>query len=210
MKEYFNQRILPAVTFEDVSKALKVAETLLAAGLNVMEVPFRTKAAADSIKMIKKNFPELIVGAGTLLSIQDVKSAKEAGAQFGLAPGLNPSIVKEAQKVQLPFVPGVMTPSEVAHALELNCFILKLFPASLIGGVEMIKTLSGPFGFTGVKFIPMGGVSLQNMNSYLALKEVIAVGGSWIATTSLISQDRYKDIETNAREAVSMALIKEQ
>jgi 2-dehydro-3-deoxyphosphogluconate aldolase / (4S)-4-hydroxy-2-oxoglutarate aldolase len=204
MKEYFTQRVLPAVTIEDASKALKIAEALLAGGLTVMEIPFRTKVAAESIRMIKKNFPKLNIGAGTLISIKDLHAAKDAGAQFGLAPGFNPTIVKEAHKIQMPFIPGVMTPSEVEQALEMDCLIQKLFPASLAGGVEMIKALSGPFGFTGVKFIPMGGVSLQNMSSYLALRETIAIGGSWIASTSLIAQNQFNQIETNAREALKM------
>jgi 2-dehydro-3-deoxyphosphogluconate aldolase/(4S)-4-hydroxy-2-oxoglutarate aldolase len=180
---------------------------ILKGGLDVMEVPFRTKVAAESIKLICNTFPEMKIGAGTILTPAQVAEAKKAGAQFGLAPGFNPAVVKEAIKNDFPFIPGVMTPSEVELALELGCKILKLFPASQVGGIAMLNALIGPYGYTGVKFIPMGGVTLDNLNEFLSLKNVEAVGGSWLATKSLIEKKAFDVIEQNVKDALDKAKI---
>jgi 2-dehydro-3-deoxyphosphogluconate aldolase/(4S)-4-hydroxy-2-oxoglutarate aldolase len=204
---FFSHKILPAVSFEDSSQALRVAEAINNGGLNVMEVPLRTKEACLAIKKIRENVPEMLIGAGTILTRSQLHQAKGSGAQFGLAPGFNPAIVKEAAQIGFPFVPGVMTPSEVELAIEQSCLILKLFPAEQIGGIEMLKALSGPYKHTQVKFIPMGGVSLQNMGSYLAQENVAAIGGSWIASKELIASADYETIKSNTAEALQVANI---
>jgi 2-dehydro-3-deoxyphosphogluconate aldolase/(4S)-4-hydroxy-2-oxoglutarate aldolase len=205
MKNYFSKKILPAITFDDASFAVQVANAVLLGGLDVMEVPFRTKVAADSIKLICEAFPEMKIGAGTILTPAQVLEAKMAGAQFGLAPGFNPAVVKEAAKNDFPFIPGVMTPSEVELALEAGCKILKFFPVEQVGGIAVLNALLGPYGHTGVKFIPMGGVTIDNMNEFLILSNVEAVGGSWMATKSLIAQNALGVIEQNVRDAVNKA-----
>lgn len=202
MKTYFSKKILPAITFDDASFAVQVASAVLRGGLDVMEVPFRTKAAVESIQLICEEFPEMKVGAGTILTPAQVVEAKNAGAQFGLAPGFNPAVVKEAIRNDFPFIPGVMTPSEVEMALESGCKILKLFPAAQIGGIAMLNALLGPYGHTGVKFIPMGGVTIDNLNEFISMLNVEAIGGSWLVTKSMITEMAFDVIEQNVRTAV--------
>ncbi len=144
----------------------------------------------------------MYVGAGTLLSIKQVKQALDAGAQFGLAPGFNPSICKDALDNDFPFVPGVMTPSEIESAAALDFKILKLFPAAQLDGIHFLKALQEPYETLGMQFIPMGGVSLKNMHEYLQLKNVIAVGGSWLADRELISTKQFHKITERVKEAL--------
>lgn len=202
MENLFLKKILPAVSFEDPAEAPAVAGAILEGGLNIMEVPLRTANAYQALKNIHAEFPEMNIGAGTILSIEQLHQAAESGAQFGLAPGFNPAVVKEALKLDFPFIPGVMTPSEIEIALEMGCKILKLFPASQVGGLGMLKALEGPYGHTGVKFIPMGGVNILNIKSFIQEKNVIAVGGSWLATKTLIAAHNFSRITTNVSEAL--------
>ena len=197
-----NQRILPAVTFSSADEALPVAEAMLRGGLRVMEVTFRTAAAVEAIAIIRKNLPEMCLGAGTLLSVSQLKQAMDAGAQFGLAPGLNPTICKSALDNQFPFIPGVMTPSEIESAAEMGFKILKLFPASQLDGVHFLKALQDPYQSLQLMFIPMGGVSICNMNEYLELKNVIAVGGSWLTKEEFIRAGQFDKITESVKEAL--------
>ncbi|MDP9041608.1 MAG: bifunctional 4-hydroxy-2-oxoglutarate aldolase/2-dehydro-3-deoxy-phosphogluconate aldolase [Bacteroidota bacterium] len=196
------QKILPAVTFLSAGEALPVAEAILKGGLYVMEITFRTSAAGEAINLIRKNLPEMYVGAGTLLSEIQINQAVEAGAQFGLAPGFNPSVCNNAIKNNLPFIPGVMTPSEIERAAEMGFDILKLFPAAQLDGIGFLKALSEPYLQLQTKFIPMGGVSVHNMNEYLQQKNVIAVGGSWLAKGDFISEKKFDKITELVREAL--------
>ncbi len=205
MKHFFEQRIMPAITIENEDQAIRIAQAVIDGGLNMMEVPFRTKTAVQCIAKITKAFPKLHIGAGTLLTPEQVVFAKESGAAFGLAPGFNKNVVQQAIDLEFPFIPGVMTPSEVELALEMGCRILKLFPASQVGSMSMLKALAGPYGHTGVTFIPMGGVSLENMAQYLAIDNVIAIGGSWLATKQLIADNHYSTITDNIKQALSKA-----
>jgi 2-dehydro-3-deoxyphosphogluconate aldolase/(4S)-4-hydroxy-2-oxoglutarate aldolase len=197
-----NQRILPSVTFSSADDALPVAEAVLRGGLRVMEVTFRTAAAAEAIAIIRKNLPGMYLGAGTLLSVSQLKQAMDTGAQFGLAPGLNPTICKYALDNQFPFIPGVMTPSEIESAAEMGFKILKLFPASQSGGVHFLKAIQDPYQSLQIMFIPMGGVSLNNMNEYLHLKNVIAVGGSWLTKEEFIRAGQFEKITESVNEAL--------
>lgn len=198
------QKILPAINIEDAEHVLPVAETFLNAGLNVMEIQFRTQQAAAAIEMLRKNFPEMNIGAGTLLSIEQLHNAINAGAQFGLSPSLNKKICSEAKQLVFPFIPGVMTPGEIEFANELGYAILKLFPAAQLGGAAFIKAMLGPYKQLNVQFIPMGGVNQNNMNDYLTLKNVIALGGSWLATKELILSKNFTAIYNNVVEAISI------
>jgi 2-dehydro-3-deoxyphosphogluconate aldolase / (4S)-4-hydroxy-2-oxoglutarate aldolase len=199
------KRIVPVVVLDSAEDAEPLAEALLAGGLDVMEITFRTAAAAESIRRIAARFPEILLGAGTLLEKDQVLRARDSGAVFGLAPGLNPEIVTTAADCGLAFSPGVMTPGEIEQALSLGCKLLKFFPAEAAGGVAMLKALSGPYAHTGVRFIPTGGVSSENLASYLKLPVVAAIGGSWMVDKSLVSQGRWQEITRLTREALDAA-----
>jgi 2-dehydro-3-deoxyphosphogluconate aldolase / (4S)-4-hydroxy-2-oxoglutarate aldolase len=197
------QRILPAVTFSSPEEALPVAEAILAGGLRVIEVPFRSGVAGTAISMIRAKFPEMYVGAGTLLTDKQMSHALDAGAQFGLAPGFNPSICKNAIQYNFPFIPGVMTPSEIELTAEMGFKILKLFPAAQMGGISFLSAIRSVYVQLQIQFIPMGGVSINNMADYLSLKNVIAVGGSWLATGELVAAKQFGKITEQVREALT-------
>ena len=198
-------RIVPVVVVDDEDSAEAVAGALLAGGLDVMEVTFRTVAAARAIRRIAGKYPEILLGAGTLLERDQVLRARDAGAVFGLAPGLNPRIVEAAADCGLAFAPGVMTPGEVERALELGCKLLKFFPAGVAGGMAMLKALAGPYAHTGVKFIPTGGVTADNLSDYLKSPMVAAIGGSWMVDKALVVAGRWDEITRLTREAVAVA-----
>jgi 2-dehydro-3-deoxyphosphogluconate aldolase/(4S)-4-hydroxy-2-oxoglutarate aldolase len=199
------KRIIPVIVLENEAQAEPLAQALLAAGMDIMEITFRTAAAEACIRRIAKHFPEILVGAGTVLGTDQLKRAADAGARFALAPGLNEAVVKASAQAGIPMFPGVMTPSEVEKALSLDCRILKFFPAQTAGGVGMLKALEGPYGHTGVKFLPTGGIVLDNMASYLERPSVAAIGGSWIVEKKLISAGNWKTIETLTRDALALA-----
>jgi 2-dehydro-3-deoxyphosphogluconate aldolase/(4S)-4-hydroxy-2-oxoglutarate aldolase len=201
-----HKRVVPVVAgLQKPDDALPLAEALLAGGLNVMEITFRTAAAEPAVKLIAQRMPQMILGAGTLLTVELVQRAKDAGAQFGVAPGLNLKVVEAAQKLDFPFVPGVMTPSEVESALNAGCALQKFFPANIAGGVGMLKALAGPYGHTGVKFIVLGGVTPATMPEFLALPIVAAIGGSWLVESSLIAKGDWAGITARTKEALEIA-----
>jgi 2-dehydro-3-deoxyphosphogluconate aldolase/(4S)-4-hydroxy-2-oxoglutarate aldolase len=205
MERSLKKRIVPVVVLDKVEWAAPLAEALLKAGLDVMEITFRTSAAEASIREIATRFPEMCVGAGTLLTTEQVERAKGAGAQFGVAPGFNPKVVQTAKRLGLSMVPGVMTPTELEGAMDAGCSILKFFPAEAAGGVKFLKALAGPYGHTGVKFVPTGGIDAKNMGDYLALPVVAAIGGSWMVDKKLVADGRWQDIEKLTREALAAA-----
>lgn len=200
----FKSKLLPAVTVHDTDSALHIAETFLEAGLPVMEVTFRTPAAASSVSAIAKEYPEMNVGAGTLLTTDNITAAYDSGAAFGLAPGFNKKVASKALEIDFPFIPGVLTPSEIETAYAAGFDLLKIFPVNAIGGAGYIKNLEGPYLHAGIKFIPMGGVNLQNMDAYLKFKSVLAVGGSWLNPGSLIEQKKYREIAEIVRQSMAM------
>lgn len=199
------KRIVPVVVLDSEEDAEPLAEALLAGGLDIMEITFRTAAAAGSIRRIADRFPEILVGAGTLLSPDQARAAKDAGAVFGLAPGLNPAVVQAANETGLVFSPGIMTPSDIESALTLGCRLLKFFPAGAAGGPGMLKALAGPYGHTGVRFIPTGGVNSGNLADYLALPVVAAIGGSWMVDRKLVAAKQWDEITRLTREALEAA-----
>jgi 2-dehydro-3-deoxyphosphogluconate aldolase / (4S)-4-hydroxy-2-oxoglutarate aldolase len=201
------KRIVPVVVIDDVAHAVPLAEALLAGGLDVIEITLRTPAAERAIETISQKFPNLLVGAGTILEEAQIPRVVAAGAQFGVAPGLNDAIVKKAQSSGLPFVPGVMTPSEIERALALGCKILKFFPADAAGGVKMLKSIAAPYAHTGVKFIPLGGLNAANAADYLAVPSVIALGGSWIVERKLIAEKNWATITRLTREAMALVTV---
>lgn len=200
-----SKRIVPVVVLDSAESAEPLAEALLAGGLDIMEITFRTAAAEESIQRIAARFPEILLGAGTLLENDQVIRARDAGAVFGLAPGLNPRTIAKAAEVGLEFSPGVMTPSDVEQALSLGCKLLKFFPAEAAGGTAMLKSLAGPYGHTGVKFIPTGGVTSGNLAEYLKLPVVAAIGGSWMVDKQLVNDGKWQEITRLTREALAAA-----
>jgi len=198
-------RIVPVVALDREDLAEPLAEALLRAGLDVIEITFRTAAAAAAILKITSRFKEMLVGAGTLLDRDQVHKAAAAGARFAVAPGLNESVVTAAHETGIEMVPGVMTPSEVEKAISLACRTLKFFPAEAAGGVAMLKSLEGPYSHTGVRFIPTGGINPGNMRAYLQCSSVIAVGGSWMAEKKLVAAQDWLQIEQLTRAALTAA-----
>jgi 2-dehydro-3-deoxyphosphogluconate aldolase/(4S)-4-hydroxy-2-oxoglutarate aldolase len=195
-------RLICVAVIDNADDAVPLAEALLAGGLNVIEVTFRTAAAAEAIALIRRALPDMRVGAGTVLTMDQARQASDAGAQFGVSPGLNETVLLEARALKLPFFPGVMTPTEVDRALNLGCQHLKFFPAEAAGGVTMLKALAGPFAHTGVQFIPTGGVTAALLPAYLALPQVAAIGGSWMAERKLVTERAWPKITGLTAEAM--------
>ncbi len=201
-----HKKLVPVVAgLQNVEDALPLAEALLVGGLDVLEITFRTAAAEPAVRLIAQKLPQVILGAGTLLTREQVKRARDAGAKFGVAPGLNPDILRAAQEMNFPFVPGVMTPSEIESALQAGYKLLKFFPANLAGGVPMLKALAGPYGPAGVRFVVLGGVTAANMREFLDLPIVAAVGGSWVVDPTLVAKRDWQAI--TARTKAALAII---
>ncbi len=196
--------VVPVIAVESVEAALPLADALLEGGLPLAEITFRTSAAAEVIAQMARHRPALLVGAGTVLSEENVKAAKAAGARFAVAPGLNPAVVQCAARAGLPFAPGVCTPSEIEQALGLGCRIVKFFPAEPSGGVEMVKALAAPYAHTGIRFMPTGGVNTGSLERYLSVQSVAAVGGTWIAKAEDLAAGRWQTIRDRCREAVEI------
>jgi 2-dehydro-3-deoxyphosphogluconate aldolase / (4S)-4-hydroxy-2-oxoglutarate aldolase len=196
--------VVPVIAIDSVDAALPLADALIEGGLPVAEITFRTAAAGQVIARIAGERPALLLGAGTVLTTENLRRAKDAGAAFGVAPGLNPEVVREAGRLGLPFIPGVITPTEIEQALALGLSILKFFPAEAFGGLKLIKALSAPYAHVGVKFMPTGGVSVANLPEYLASDAVACVGGTWIASREAIAEKKWDQIRANCRAAVEM------
>jgi 2-dehydro-3-deoxyphosphogluconate aldolase/(4S)-4-hydroxy-2-oxoglutarate aldolase len=198
------QRLVCVAVIDRVEDAAPLAEALLAGGLNCIEVTFRTANAAESIQAIRKKVPQIKVGAGTLLTSENVQQAVDAGAQFGVSPGLSEMVSRVAHENNLPLFPGVITPTEIMRALDLGWRHLKFFPSETFGGLNALKALIGPFGHTGVKFIPTGGITAENLLNYLALPQVAAVGGSWMADRKLVAEKAWSKITSLTAAAMEI------
>ena len=192
-------KVVPVLVVERVEFAVPLADALIEGGLPIAEVTFRTRHAADVICRIRAERLNVTVGAGTVLSVEDLMRAFEAGAMFGVAPGLNRTVAADARDMQFPFFPGVMTPSDIESALSLGFRMLKFFPAAAAGGVAMLKSLVAPYAHLGVEFIPTGGINLSNLRLYLDGPHVAAVGGTWIASAEDISRQAWGEISNRCR-----------
>lgn len=199
-------RVVPVISLSHAENATRLAEILAEGGLPVAEITFRTTVAAAAITAMRKATTSLLVGAGTLLTIDDVKKAIDAGAQFGVAPGLNVEVVEEALKHGFPFCPGVMTPSDVERGLSLGLRMLKFFPAEPAGGVPMLKSIIAPYKHTGVRFMPTGGISATQTPEYLSIPEVVAVGGSWVALSADIKDENWNAILRHCKAVAEMRI----
>lgn len=203
LNELLKRPIIPVIVIDNANDAEPLAEALLKGGMDVIEVTCRTTAAPEALKRIKKAFPEMLVGAGTVVTPDQAKMCMDVGVSFGLAPGLNPATVKFFQDAKTLFIPGIMTPSEIEQGLALGLKMLKFFPAGAAGGIAMLNNLAAPYAALGVKFCPTGGISLDNMLDYLSLPIVSAIGGSWLATQKQIAAKEWEVITGQVKAALA-------
>ena len=197
--------VVAVLVVDRAEDAVPLAHALLGGGIDVLELTLRTEAAIDAIRAIKTEVPQMIVGAGTVLSVEQVQQVVAAGADFALAPGMNPAVVRAAQSAGFSFVPGVATPSDVERALECGCRVLKFFPAEPAGGLTYLKSMAAPYAHLNVRFIPLGGLNVENAGRYLDDPMILAVGGSWIAKRESIAAGDWQSITALARQARSLA-----
>ena len=191
--------VVPVVVLDDAKDAVATAKALLAGGVDVMEITFRTAAAADSIKAVTENCPDMLVGAGTVITLEQCKKAVECGAKFIVSPGFDPEVAAWCVERNVPITPGCVTPTEIVAAMKLGLNAVKFFPAGVYGGLKAMKALSAPFG--GIKFIPTGGVDAKNLKEYLEAPFVHAVGGSWLCPKKEIAVGNFDAITALCREA---------
>ena len=191
--------VVPVVVIEHAQDAVPTAEAMVAGGINVMEITFRTAAAADAIKAVSQQCPDMLVGAGTVITLEQCKTAVECGAKFIVAPGYDDDVVSWCVENNIPVTPGCVTPTEIMAAMKHGLKVMKFFPANVYGGLGALKALAGPFG--GVKFIPTGGVSAANLAEFIKSPYIHAVGGSWVCPKAEISAHNFEKITELCREA---------
>ena len=197
-------RLAAVLTIENPDDAIPVARALLDGGVSVIELAFRTPQAAEAIRRVRENIPEMTIGAGTILSPKQIEEAVAAGAAFGVAPGCNPRTIRAAQVCGLPFAPGVATPTDIEIAVENHCNVLKFFPAEITGGLAHLNNITTPFAHLGLRYIPLGGINAGNLAMYLRSPLVTCVGGSWLAKPDVIQRQDWQAICRNAAEAMSI------
>jgi 2-dehydro-3-deoxyphosphogluconate aldolase/(4S)-4-hydroxy-2-oxoglutarate aldolase len=198
-------RLIPVIVIEDENDALPLAEALLLGGLDLIEVTLRTAAASAALARIIREFPEMLVGAGTVVTEEQAQRSLDLGVSFGVAPGFNPVTVRLFRESGVPFIPGVLSPSEIESAYAHGCTLLKFFPAEAAGGPKMLSALAAPYESLGIRFCPTGGVTVDNMKEYLSLPQVFAVGGSWLASKRQIAEKQWLSITQQTRAALSRA-----
>ena len=191
--------VVPVVVLDNAKDAVPAARALLAGGVDVMEITFRTAAAADAIRAVSEGCPEMLVGAGTVVTLDQCRQALECGAKFIVSPGFDPEVVSWCAERSVPITPGCVTPTEIMAAIRLGVNVVKFFPAGVYGGLRAMKALSAPFG--GVKFIPTGGVDAKNLKEYLEAPFVHAVGGSWLCPKKEIAAGKFDVVTALCREA---------
>lgn len=201
LKQLETSKVVPVVSFDDAKDARPLGNALLKGGLPVIEITFRTDAAAEAIANISYELPDICVGAGTVLTIDQVNQAIDSGARFIVAPGFNPRIVDYCIDRNIPVFPGVNSPTQVEMGLERDLKVLKFFPAEASGGLKMLKAMAAPYG--DVRFMPTGGININNLKDYLAFDRIIACGGTWLATAALINEGRFDEITRLVEEVVS-------
>ncbi len=197
--------VVPILSVPTVETGIKACEALIAGELPIAEITFRTDAGAEAIKEVADRYPEMVIGAGTLLSPEDVKKARDNGAHFGVSPGCSRELIRSSIEEGLPFAPGVCSPSDIMCALEEGVTDLKYFPAEKSGGAKMLEALAAPFKHAGVRFCPTGGIKPSNMRQYLRLDTVPAVAGSWLGKRDRLENEEWDDITRLASEAVYTA-----
>jgi 2-dehydro-3-deoxyphosphogluconate aldolase/(4S)-4-hydroxy-2-oxoglutarate aldolase len=202
-EQFYKYGVVPVVVLEEAKDALPLAKALVEGGLPCAEVTFRTEAAEESIRLMSEKYPEMLVGAGTVLTTKQVDRAAAAGAKFIVSPGFDPEIVDYCLEKKIPVFPGCITPSEVAQAVKRGLEVVKFFPAEQAGGVAMIKAMAAPY--TMVKFMPTGGISAKNLKDYLSFGKILCCGGSWMVKGDMIRNGEFDKIRELAKEAVELA-----
>lgn len=202
-EQFHEYGVVPVVVLEDAKDAIPLADALTEGGLPCAEVTFRTEAAEESIRLMSEKYPEMLVGAGTVLTIEQVDRAVGAGAKFIVSPGFDPEIVDYCLEKKIPVFPGCITPSEVAQAVKRGLKVVKFFPAEQAGGVAMIKAMAAPY--TMVKFMPTGGISAKNLKDYLSFNKILCCGGSWMVKGDLVKNGEFDKIRELTKEAVELA-----
>ena len=201
-ERFYKIGVIPVIALDDAKDASPLGDALMKGGLPAAEVTFRTAAAVDTIKTLKKEFPDMLVGAGTVLTTEQADRAIDAGAEFIVAPGLNPKVVKHVLDKGYPMSPGIATATEIEAALDLGLTFVKFFPAEANGGLPMIKALAGPY--TNVKYMPTGGVSAKNLAEYLAYDKIVCCGGTWMVKKDLVAAGNFAEIEKMSKEAADI------
>jgi 2-dehydro-3-deoxyphosphogluconate aldolase/(4S)-4-hydroxy-2-oxoglutarate aldolase len=196
--------VIAVLVVDDAADAVPLAEALLAGGITAMELTLRTPVAIDALRAVVQHVPDMMPGIGTILTPEQVDQVADAGAAFGVAPGLNRRVIQRAQAVGLPFAPGVATPSDLEAALELGCREVKFFPAEPAGGLAYLSSMAAPYTHLGVRFVPLGGLKAGNLADYLRSPLVLAVGGSWLAPRDLVQQRDWAAITARAAEATQI------
>ncbi len=196
--------VVAVIVIDDPENAVPLANALISGGIDCIELTLRTEVAIESMNRIRKAVPEMLVGIGTILNVGQVNMVKEAGAAFGVAPGMNPRVVAEAQRIGLPFAPGVCTPTDIELAVEQGCRLLKFFPSEPSGGLAYLRSVAAPFMHLGITYIPLGGLSQYSAELYLKEPCIHAIGGSWLAPRELIERNDWDGVTANAREASAM------
>lgn len=202
-ERFYDYAVVPVVVLNDADDAVPLADALIKGGLPCAEVTFRTDAAEESIRRICENFPDMLVGAGTVLTTKQVERAYKAGAKFIVSPGFDPEIIDYCISIGLPVLPGCITPSEIAQAVKRGLKVVKFFPAEQSGGVAMIKAMAAPYSM--VKFMPTGGISTKNLADYLSCDKILCCGGSWMVKEDLIRSGSFDKITDMTREATALA-----
>lgn len=204
VEEFGNVGVVPVIKLDKVENAEKLAKALRDGGINCAEVTFRAKGADEVIRRMTKAYPDMFVGAGTVLTCEQADAAYAAGAKFCVAPGLNPKVVKHCLDSGIPFAPGLSSASEIEQALELGLDFVKFFPAEQAGGLAYIKSVCGPY--TTMRFMPTGGISPDNLNSYLSYNKIVCCGGSWIVPAKMLDEENWEGITALCKEAIAKML----
>jgi 2-dehydro-3-deoxyphosphogluconate aldolase/(4S)-4-hydroxy-2-oxoglutarate aldolase len=195
-------RVVAGFSVDRVDHAVPLAKALLAGGIGAIELTLRTPAAMKAVKAICAQVPEMLTGVGTILTPEQVLEVQQAGADFGVSPGMNPRVIKAAQEAGLPFAPGIATPSELEAAIEFGCRFVKFFPAEASGGVPYLRSMSAPYRHLGMQYFPLGGLNANNMLAYLKEPNVPAIGGSWIVKKDRVERADWAGISARARDVV--------
>ena len=196
-----NTGLIAVMVVDDPERAVGLAKALLDGGVDIMELTLRTSKALDCLAAIVKRVPEMLAGAGTIIFPDQVNQVVDAGAAFGVAPGTNPRVIQRADELNLPFAPGIATPTDIDIAVQAGCRLLKFFPAEHSGGLNMLASIKAPYAHLGLQYIPLGGVTTSNLSAWLEDPDVLAVGGSWLAKKDAIDAARWDEITQTSREA---------
>lgn len=192
--------VVAGFAVDHLEHAVPIAKALLAGGIDAIELTLRTDAALGAVQAIADHVPDILLGVGTILTPEQVVQVKEAGAHFGVSPGMNPRVIKAAAESGLPFAPGICTPSDLETAIELGCRFVKFFPAEACGGVKYLKSMAAPYRHIGIQYFPLGGLNTGNMKDYLGLDNVPAIGGSWIVEKGLVENENWDGLTARAAE----------